>query len=71
MRAAGGGDIMDAQFNKKDACWGEQGSLTSDLDKQKAERKKAREGIQAARQEGANVDGGAGNRTKNEGISSV
>ncbi|KAE8445920.1 hypothetical protein EG329_012699 [Mollisiaceae sp. DMI_Dod_QoI] len=71
MRAAGEGDVMDAQFNKKDAGWGEQGSLTSDIDRQKAEQQKAREGIQAARQGGANVDGGAGNRTENEGIGAV
>jgi len=71
MRAAGEGEIMDAQFNKKDAGWGEQGSLTSDLDRQKAEQKKAREGVKAARQGGENVDGGAGNRVENEGIGSV
>jgi hypothetical protein len=71
MRAAGKGEVMDAQLDKKDAGWGEQGSLASDLDKQKAEQKKARDGIKAARQEGVNVDGGAGNRTENEGMSSV
>ncbi|KUJ11389.1 uncharacterized protein LY89DRAFT_710411 [Mollisia scopiformis] len=71
MRAAGEGDVMDAQFNKKDAGWGEQGSLTSDLDRQKAEQKSAREGVQAARQGGENVDGGAGNRVENEGMGSV
>ena len=69
MRAAGEGEIMDAQFEKKNAGWGEQGSLTSDLDRQKAEQKGAREDIQAARKGGANVDGGAGNRVENEGIS--
>jgi len=71
MRAAGEGDVMDAQFNKKDAGWGEQGSLTNDLDRQKAEQNSAREGVKAARQGGANVDGGAGNRVENEGIGSV
>jgi len=71
MRAAGEGEVMDAQLDKKDAGWGEQGSLTSDLDKQKAEQKKARDGIKAARQDGVNVDGGAGNRTENEGMGSV
>ncbi|CZR68391.1 uncharacterized protein PAC_18290 [Phialocephala subalpina] len=71
MRAPGEGDVMDAQFNKKDAGWGDQGSLTSDLDRQKVEQKQAREGIKAARQKGANVDGGAGNRVENEGMSSV
>jgi len=71
MGAAGEGEVMDAQFNKKDAGWGEQGSLTSDLDRQKAEQQRAREGIQAARQGGASIDGGAGNRTENEGIGAV
>jgi hypothetical protein len=47
MRAPGEGDVMDAQFNKKNAGWGEQESLTSDLDRQKAEQRSAREGIQA------------------------
>ncbi|KAF8849509.1 hypothetical protein BDZ45DRAFT_230105 [Acephala macrosclerotiorum] len=70
MRAPGEGDVMDAQFNKKDAGWGEQGSLTSGLDRQKAEQKSAREGVQAARQ-GQNVDGGAGNRIENEGMGLV
>ena len=63
--------MMDAQFDKNNAGWGEQGSLTSDLDRQKAEQQSARENIQAARQQGANVDGGAGNRVENEGMSSV
>jgi len=71
MRAAGEGDVMGAQLNKKNAGWGEQGSLTSDLDKKKAEQKGAREQIKAERREGANVDGGAGNRTENEGLGSV
>jgi hypothetical protein len=71
MRASGEGEIMNAQFNKNNAGWGEQGSMTSDLDRQKAEQKDAREGIKAARQQGANVDGGAGNRVENEGMSSV
>jgi hypothetical protein len=71
MRAAGEGDVMNAQFNKKNAGWGEQASLTGDLDRQKTEQKSAREDIQAARQGGANVDGGAGSRVENEGLSSV
>lgn len=71
MRAAGEGDIMDAQFDKKTAGWGEQGSFTSDLDRQKAEQKGAREEVEAARRGGANVDGGAGSRVENEGMSSV
>lgn len=71
MRAPGEGEIMNAQFDKKNAGWGEQNSLTSDLDRQKAEQKEARENIQAQRRGGANVDGGAGNRTENEGLGSV
>jgi hypothetical protein len=71
MRAPGEGEVMDAQFNKKNAGWGEQGSFTSDLDRQKAEQKGAREQLKAARQEGADVDGGAGNRVENEGLGSV
>jgi hypothetical protein len=71
MCAPGEGEVMHAQLDKKDAGWGEQGSLTSDLDKQKAEQKRARDGIKAAREDGVNVDGGAGNRTENEGMSSV
>ncbi|KAG0647975.1 hypothetical protein D0Z07_5682 [Hyphodiscus hymeniophilus] len=71
MRAPGEGEIMDAQLNKKDAGWGEQGSLTSDLDRQKAEQKDAREDMKEARGAGGNVDGGAEGRTENEGIGSV
>jgi len=71
MRAPGEGEVMDAQFDKKNAGWGEQGSFTSDLDRQKAEQKGAREEVKAARQEGADVDGGAGNRVENEGLGSV
>jgi len=71
MAAAGEGDIMDAQINKSDAGWGEQGSLTSDLDRKKAEQRDAREETKAARSHGASVDGGAGNRVENEGMSSV
>lgn len=71
MGAAGEGAVMDAQFNKKDAGWGEQGSLTSDVDRQKAEQKSAREGVKAARQGGENVDGGAGNRVESEGMGAV
>jgi len=71
MRAASEGDVMNAQFEKKNAGWGEQDSLTSDLDRQKAEQKGAREEVQNARKAGANVDGGAGNRTENEGLGSV
>jgi hypothetical protein len=71
MRTSGEGEVMDAQFNKKNAGWGEQQSMTGNLDRQKAEQKGAREEIKAARMEGANVDGGAGDRMENEGMSSV
>jgi hypothetical protein len=71
MRAPGEGDVMDAQFNKSNAGWGEEGSFTSDLDRQNAEQQGAREKVQAARKQGVNVDGGAGSRVENEGISSV
>jgi len=71
MRAPGEGEVMQAQFDKKNAGWGEEGSYTSDLDRQKAEQKGRREDIKAARSEGANIDGGAGNRMENEGLGSV
>jgi hypothetical protein len=71
MRAQGEGEVMNAQFDKKNAGWGEQGSLTSDLDRQKAEQKSAREGIKEERRAGGSVDGGSGGRVENEGIGSV
>ncbi len=71
MRAAGEGEIMKAQFNKNSAGWGEQDSLTSDLGRQKAEQKSAREDVEKRRRGGANVDGSAGKRTENEGVGSV
>lgn len=69
MGATGEGDVMNAQFDKKNAGWGEQDSMTSDLDRQKAEQKGAREEIQAKRRGGSNVDGGAGGRVESEGLS--
>jgi hypothetical protein len=71
MHPQGEGEVMDAQADKKNAGWGEQDSLTSDLDRQKAEQKGAREEIQAERSAGRMVDGGAGERVENEGMSSV
>jgi hypothetical protein len=68
---AGEGAVMDAQFEKKNAGWGEEGSLTSDLERQKAEQQAAREELQNARKSGVNVDGGAGNRFENEGMGAV
>lgn len=64
------GDTMHAQLDKKNAGWGEQGSLTSDLDRQKEEQKEAREKIQAQREQGVNIDGGNG-RLQNEGLGAV
>lgn len=69
MRGAGEDQVMDAQLNKQNAGWGEQESLTSDLDRKKAEQQGAREEIQAERRHGSNVDGGAGGRIENEGLS--
>lgn len=71
MRAPGEGEVMRAQLDKKNAGWGEQGSLTGDLERQKAEQQGARESIKAKRAAGAGVDAGAGNRTDNEGLSVV
>jgi len=71
MRAPGEGEVMDAQFNKKDAGWGEQDSLTSDLDRKRAEQQGARQEIKAERRGGQNIDGGAGGRTENEGLGAV
>lgn len=62
------GAVMDAQKNKKNAGWGEQDSLTSDLDRKKAEQQGAREEIQAERQGGYNVDGGGAGRLGNEDL---
>lgn len=58
MHAPGEGDVMDSQLDKKNAGWGEEGSYTGDLDRQKDEQKSARDEIKSARQDGANVDGG-------------
>lgn len=69
MRSSGEGEVMDAQFDKKNAGWGEQDSMTGDLDRQKAEQKGAREQAKQDRQDGANVDGGAGGRVESEGLS--
>lgn len=71
MRAPGEGDVMHAQDNKKNAGWGEQDSLTSDLDRKKAEQAGAREEIKAGRAGGESVDGGSGKRTENEGLGAV
>jgi len=62
------GKVMDAQLNKENAGWGEEGSYTSNLDRQKAEQKDAREEIKSARRSGQSLDGGAGARVQNEGL---
>lgn len=56
MRAAGEGDIYRAQFNKTGQ--GEERSLTSGLDRQKAEQQSSRESVKAERRGGGSVDGG-------------
>ncbi|KAF7857967.1 hypothetical protein EAF04_009324 [Stromatinia cepivora] len=71
MRMPGEGEVMAAQFDKKNAGWGEEGSYTSDLDRQKAEQKEAREKIKSQRAEGLDVDGGGGGRLANENLGSV
>lgn len=71
MRAPGEGEVFRAQLDKKNAGWGEQDSMTDSLDRQKAEQKEARENIKAQRAAGESVDGGAGGRTENEGLSAV
>ena len=70
MRAPGEGEIMNSQLNKENAVWGEQDSLTSDLDRKKAEKKGAREDMKEQRR-GGDVDGGAGSRVENEGMGPV
>ncbi|EPE36467.1 hypothetical protein GLAREA_05805 [Glarea lozoyensis ATCC 20868] len=65
------GKVMDAQFNKKNAGWGEEQGLMSNLDRQKEEQKEKREEVKAQRSAGVNVDGGAGQRTGNEDLSAV
>lgn len=71
MRAPGEGEVFRAQLDKKNAGWGEQDSMTEDLDRMKAEQKSAREEVKEDRKQGANVDGGAGNRAENEGLGAV
>ena len=71
MRAPGEGEVMAAQLDKKNAGWGEQDSMTGNIDRMKAEQKGAREDIKEARKKGENVDGSAGVRTENEGLGSV
>jgi hypothetical protein len=69
MRAPGEGEVMNSQFDKKNAGWGEQDSMTSDLDRQKAEQKGAREQVKQDRQDGTNADDSAGDKVESEGLS--
>jgi len=72
MRAAGEGEVMEAQIGKREkGGWGEEGSLTSDLDRKKEEQREKREAVKAEREEGMDVDGGSGGRVQNEGLGSV
>lgn len=71
MAAPGEGKVMQAQLDKKNAGWGEEGSYTSSLDRQTAEQKDAREEIKQDRKNGLSVDGGAEGRIENEGLGSV
>jgi hypothetical protein len=71
MAPPGERQVMDAQSNKKNAGWGEEESLTSHLERQKAEQQDAREQIRSERMSGTNVDGGAGSRIEDEGIDDV
>lgn len=71
MAAPGEGKVMDAQLDKKNAGWGEQDSLTGDLDRKKEEQREAREGVKDERAKGGDVDGGAGGRIESEGLGSV
>jgi hypothetical protein len=70
IRPPGEGDVMGAQLDKKNAGWGEEKSLTSDLDRQKAEQQGAREEMKAARKSGLNV-GGTPAKTDDEGLGAV
>jgi len=71
MRAAGEGDVMNAQFEKKNAGWGEEASMTSDLDRKKEEQKQKRDQIKSSRETGEDVDGSGGGRIGNEGLDAV
>lgn len=71
MRAAGEGDVMNAQFGKKNAGWGEEASMTSDLDRKKAEQSEDREKVKGEREMGVDVDGSGGGRVENEGLGAV
>lgn len=67
----GNGRVMAAQLDKQHAGWGEEKSLTSELERQKEEQREARERIYNERMSGTNVDGAAGRRTLDEGNDGV
>lgn len=71
MADPGDGEVMAAQLHKKTAGWGEQGSLTCNLERQKAEQRGAREEIRGQRMAGTNVDGGAMSRIEDQGVDQV
>ncbi|CZS89223.1 uncharacterized protein RCO7_04738 [Rhynchosporium graminicola] len=73
MRAPGEGEVFRKQLDKKQEGWGEEGSYTDGLERMKEEQKEKREEIKEQRREGGSgaVDGGAGGRVSNEGLSSV
>lgn len=63
---------MEAQLGKREkGGWGEEESLTSDLDRKKEEQREMREEIKGDRSDGVDVDGGGGGRVQNEGLGSV
>jgi len=71
MVTLGEGEVMQAQLDKKHAGWGEQESLTRDLERKKAEQKTDREEIEEERRKGYNVDGGPLERLSNENLSAA
>lgn len=71
MRAPGEGEVMNAQFDKKNAGWGEQDSMTAGLERMKKEQAGARADVKEQRAEGQNIDDGQAIRAQNEGLDSV
>ena len=67
MAPPGNGNVMAAQLNKSNAGWGQEISLTKELERQKTEQREAREKVRNERMSGTNVDGGAGWRGLDDG----
>lgn len=65
------GKVMQAQLDKRNAGWGEQESLTRDLERKKREQKAEREEIEEERRKGYDVDGGSSQRLANEDLSAA